>query len=150
MSISFQKQKDPMAKLDFPFDIPRPLISFSWPHFDSISQWSYYFFFLPTFPRPFIFCCINSTKQTNKHLHLITSLKPILKVHKINLCKTNNLRDPSLRAGRLDPITLKIGSDVSLSFDLPNYQNTGDQHNGDHGGTLSKIFKTKHSLSSIT
>ena len=26
-------------------------------------------------------------KQTNKHPHLITSLKPILKAHKINLCK---------------------------------------------------------------
>ena len=68
------------------------------------------------------------TNQTNKPLHLITSLKPTLKAHKINLCKTNNLRDPSLRAGGLDPITLKIGYDVALSFDLPNYQNMGHQH----------------------
>ena len=55
-----------------------------------------------------------------------------------------------MRTGGLDPVTLKIGSDVALSFDFPNYQNTGHQHNGDHGGTLSKIFKTKHSLSGIT
>ena len=75
------------------------------------------------------------SNQTNKHLHLITSLKPISKAHKINLC-TNNLRDPSLRTGGLDPVTLNIGSDVALSFDLPIYQNTGPQHNGDHGGTL--------------
>ena len=64
--------------------------------------------------------------------------------------KTNSFRDPSLRAGGLDPVTLKIGLDVALSFDFPKYQNMEDQHNGDHGGTLSKIFKTKHSLSSIT
>ena len=53
--------------------------------------------------------------------------------------KTNNLRDPSLRAGGLDPVTLKIGYDVALSFDFPNYQNTGHQHNGDHGGTTEFI-----------
>ena len=79
-------------------------------------------------------------------MHLITSLKPILKAHKINLCKKNNSRDPSLRTGGLDPGTLKIGSDVALSFDFPIYQNTGPQHNGDHGGTLSKVLKTKKSL----
>ena len=52
--------------------------------------------------------------------------------------------DPSLRIGRLDPGTLKIGSDVALSFDLPNYQNMGPQHNGDHGGTYWEYsgFKT--------
>ena len=60
------------------------------------------------------------------------------------------MRDPSLRTGGLDPGTLKIGSDVFLSFYLPNYQNIGHQHNGDHGGTLRKIFKIKYSLSSIT
>ena len=68
------------------------------------------------------------SNQTNKHLYLITSLKPLLKAHKINLCKTNNLRYPSLRAGGLDPLTLNIGSDVALSFDFPIYQNTGHQH----------------------
>ena len=116
-----------MAKLDFPSDIPYPLMSMLWPLLDSISQWTRCFSILYIFPRPFMFCCINSTKQINKPLHLITSLKPILKAHKINLCKTNNLRDPSLRAGGLDPVTPKIGSDVALSFDLPNYQNTGHQ-----------------------
>ena len=55
-----------------------------------------------------------------------------------------------MRTGGLDPGTLKIGSDVALYFDFPNYQNTIHQHNGDHGGTLSKIFKTKHSLFNIT
>ena len=47
--------------------------------------------------------------------------------------------DPSLRTRGLDPGTLKIGSDVSLSFDLPNCQNTGHQNNGDHGGTSESV-----------
>ena len=57
--------------------------------------------------------------------------------------QNKHLRDPSLRTGGLDPGNLKIGSDVALSFDFPNYQNTGHQHNGDHSGTLSKISKIK-------
>ena len=49
--------------------------------------------------------------------------------------KNNNLRDPSLREEGLDPVTINIGSNVALSFDFPNYQNTGHEHDGDHGGT---------------
>ena len=44
-----------------------------------------------------------------------------------------------MRTGGLDPGTLKIGSDVALSFDLPNYQKTGHQHNGNHAGTTEFI-----------
>ena len=86
MFTSFQGQKDPVAKLDFPFDNPHLLKSLSWPYFDSIAQWTRIFLFLSIFSRPFMFFCINSI-QPNKNLHLITSLKSILKAHKINLCK---------------------------------------------------------------
>ena len=50
--------------------------------------------------------------------------------------KILQVANTSLRVGGLDPVTLNIGSDVALSFYLPNYQNTGHQHNGDHSGTL--------------
>ena len=74
-----------------------------------------------------MFYCIHSTNQTKKQPHLITSLKPILKAHKINLCKQKFERSLS-KNRRLYPRTLKIGSDVALSFDFPNYENMGHQH----------------------
>ena len=59
------------------------------------------------------------------------------------------MRDPSLRAGGLDLVTLKIGSDVALSFEFPNCQNTGDQHNGDHNGTTEFIIAWKALINSL-
>ena len=60
-----------------------------------------------------------------KHLHLITSLKQILKRKQDIPLQTNNLRDPTLRTGGLDPGNLKIGFDVVFSFVYPIYQNRG-------------------------
>ena len=133
MSISFQKPKYHVAKLDLPSDIPYPLMSVLWPLLDSIAQWTRCFSILYIFPRPFMFCCINPTKQTNKHLHLITSLKSTFYKQTSHIF-ANILRDPSLRLGGLDPRALNTGLYVSLSFSFPIVQITGLQHSGDQGG----------------
>ena len=114
MSISFTKNKGSCGQVRFALLYPI-----------SIYELFLYFFLtpLPNEPNTSSFylyyldlSCSAIPIQPNKHLHLITSLKSILESKQDIPLKKNNLRDPSLRTGGLDPRTLNIGSDVVLYF----------------------------------